>query len=146
MDLLTSVIWVFMASIVELWLGIPLGLYLDLNPVLITITAAAGSILSAVLVATLGEGLRTWFLKWRYGGKSPKTGKIYDIWKKYGIIGLGLLSPLLLGAPLGAAIGIGLGAPKDRLLLWMSIGIVIWSALLTTVGFYGLMSFESVWI
>jgi hypothetical protein len=143
MDLLISVIWVFMASIVELWLGIPLGLYLDLNPVIITITAAAGSILSAVLIATLGEGLRNRFLKWRYGEKSPKTGKIYDIWKKYGIIGLGLLSPLLLGAPLGAALGIGLGAPKDRLLLWMSIGIVIWSALLTAVGFYGLMSFES---
>jgi hypothetical protein len=146
MDLLTSVIWVFVASIVELWLGIPLGLYLDLNPGIIAITAAAGSILSAVLVATLGEGLRKWFLKWRYGEKSPKTGKIYDIWKKYGIIGLGLLSPLLLGAPLGAALGIGLGAPKDKLLLWMSIGIVIWSVLLTTVGFYGLMSFESVMI
>lgn len=146
MDLLISVVWVFMVSIVELWLGIPLGLYLDLNPVIITITAAAGSILSAVIVATLGEGLRKRFLKWRYGEKSPETGKIYDIWRKYGIIGLGLLSPLLLGAPLGAALGIGLGAPKDRLLLWMSIGIVIWSALLTTVGFYGLMSFESVMI
>lgn len=145
MDLI-GIIWVFMASIVELWLGIPIGLYLDLNPAIIATTAAAGSILSAVIVATLGEGLRNWFLKWRYGEKSPKTGKIYDIWKKYGIIGLGLLSPLLLGAPLGAALGIGFGAPKDRLLIWMSIGIVIWSALLTTVGFYGLISFESVMI
>jgi hypothetical protein len=141
---LTSVIWVFIASIVELWFGIPLGLYLGLNPVIIAITAATGSILSAVLVATLGDGLRNSFLKWRYGDKIPRKGRIYDIWKKYGIIGLGLLSPLLLGAPIGAALGIGLGAPKERLLLWMSIGIVIWSALLTAAGFYGLMSFESV--
>jgi hypothetical protein len=140
---LTSVIWVFIASIVELWFGIPLGLYLGLNPVIIAITAATGSILSAVLVATLGDGLRNSFLKLRYGEKTPRKGRIYDIWKKYGIIGLGLLSPLLLGAPIGAALGIGLGAPKDRLLLWMSIGIVFWSALLTFAGFYGLMSFES---
>jgi len=144
MDLLTSVIWVFMASVVELWFGIPLGLYLGLNPLIIAITAATGSILSAVLVATLGDGLRNSFLKWRYGEKTPNKGKIYDIWKKYGIIGLGLISPLLLGAPLGAALGIGLGAPKDKLLIWMSIGIVIWSVLLTAAGFYGLMSFESI--
>lgn len=108
---------------------------------IIAITAATGSILSAVLVATLGDSLRNSFLKWRYGEKTPKKGKIYDIWKKYGIIGLGLLSPLLLGAPLGAALGIGLGASKDKLLLWMSIGIIIWSVLLTAAGFYGLMSF-----
>ena len=144
MVLFTNIISVFIASIVELWLGIPLGLYLGLNPILIAITAAAGSIFSAILVATLGEGVRNWFLKWRYGKKSPKTGKIYDIWKKYGIIGLGLLSPLLFGAPLGAALGIGFGARKNRLLLWMSIGIVIWSFLLTAAAFYGLMSFESV--
>jgi hypothetical protein len=144
MEVIASVISVFLASVIELWLGIPLGLFLDLNPVLIAITAAAGSILSAFLFAILGEGIRKWFIKWRYNGKSPKEGKIYDIWNKYGIVGLGLLSPLLFGAPLGTALGIGLGAPKDRLLLWMTIGIVIWSAFLTAAGFFGLMSFQSI--
>jgi len=144
MDVITSLISVFIASIIELWLGIPLGLFLDLNPVVIATTAAAGSILSAFLVVVLGDGIRKWFIKWRYGGKSPNQGRIYDIWNKYGTIGLGLLSPLLFGAPLGAALGIGLGAPRDRLLLWMTIGIVIWSAFLTAAGFFGLMSFQSV--
>ena len=91
----------------------------------------------------LSDGVRKWFIKWRYGNKSPKKGRISNIWNKYGSIGLGLLSPLLFGAPLGAALGIGLGAPKDSLLLWMAIGIVIWSVLLTTAGFFGLMSFQS---
>lgn len=143
MEVVTSMISVFLVSIIELWLGIPLGLILELNPVLIAISAAAGSISSAFLFAILGEGVRNWFLKWRYKEKSPKEGKVYYLWRRYGTAGLGLLSPLLFGAPLGAALGIGLGAPRDRLLLWMTIGIVIWSSLLTAAGFFGLMNFES---
>lgn len=62
------------------------------------------------------------------------------IWEKYGVIGLGLASPLLTGAPLGAAIGISLGAPTGKLMWWMSIGIVIWSVILTAAVAYGLLS------
>ena len=116
MVLITDVALVFVMSIFELWIGIPLGLFLNLNPILVAISAAAGSILSAFIIVILGEGLRKKFLKWRYRGKSPNEGRIYDIWKKYGIVGLGLLSPLLFGAPLGAALGIGLGSPRNKLL------------------------------
>ena len=144
MDIITSLIAVFGASIIELWLGVPLGFFLNLNPVLIAIISAAGSILSAYLVIILGEGIRKRFIKWRYGEQLIKKGRIYDIWNKYGIIGLGLLSPLLFGAPIGAALGIGLKAPRYRLLSWMSIGIVIWSIILTASGFFGLMSFQSI--
>lgn len=144
MDMIISIITVFGASVIELWLGIPLGFFLNLNPLLIAIIAALGSILAAFLVIILGDNIRTMFIKWRYGEKSIKKGRIYNIWNKYGIIGLGLLSPLLFGAPLGAAIGVGLGARNDRLLLWMSTGIVIWSIFLTASGFFGLMSFQSI--
>ena len=142
MNIFESILFVFLASIVELWLAIPLGLVLKLNPILIVVAAAAGSIVSAFLVVTLGEGVRKWFIKWRYGSGSIEHGRIYKIWNKYGI-GLGLLSPLLFGAPLGAAIGVGLGAPKNRLLLCMFVGIVIWSVVLTLVAFYGLLNLES---
>jgi hypothetical protein len=143
MDIITSIIAVLGASILELWLGIPLGFFLDLNPILIAIISAAGSILSAFLIITLGDSIRNWFIKWRYGNRTSKKGRIHDIWNKYGIISLGLLSPLLFGAPLGAALGIGFGASRYQLLLWMSIGIFIWSIFLTVSGFFGLMSFQS---
>ncbi len=143
MDII-SVISVFIASVVELWLAIPLGLFLKLNPVIIAVSAACGSIFSAFLVVTLGEGVRKWFLKWIYKEKSPEEGKINDIWKKYGTMGLGLLSPLIFGAPLGAALGIAIGAPKNSLLLWITVGIILWSAILTSAGYMGLISFESI--
>jgi hypothetical protein len=101
MDIITSLIAVFGASIIELWLGVPLGFFLNLNPVLIAIISAAGSILSAYLVIILGEGIRKRFIKWRYGKQLIKKGRIYDIWNKYGIIGLGLYHHYFLEHPSG---------------------------------------------
>jgi hypothetical protein len=46
---------------------------------------------------------------------------LFKIWDNYGITGLGLLSPLLFGSPIGAAVGIALGAGKKRLIFWMSM-------------------------
>ncbi len=144
MDTIIGIISVFLVSVIELWLGIPLGFYLELNILLIIISAAAGSILSAVLVVILGENIRNHLLKRKYSKKSPKEGRIYDIWRKYGVIGLGLLSPLFFGAPLGAALGVVFGAARDRLLLWMAIGIIIWSIILTTAGYLGIMGVQSI--
>ena len=142
MDVITGTLLVFGAGILELWAAIPLGLAIKLNPIIIGVASALGAILAAFLVTTVGDSIRERVIKWRYGeNKDLKDSKYYKIWNKYGIIGLGFLSPLLFGAPLGAALGIALGAEKKPLLIWMSIGIVVWSAALTIAGFLGLMSF-----
>jgi membrane protein YqaA with SNARE-associated domain len=141
---LESIFIIFVASVVELWLAIPLGFVMKVNPILIATVSAAGAILSAALVTILGDNLRNRLLKWKYGDeKSLKESRLYKIWNKYGPVGLGLLSPLLFGAPLGAAVGIALGAEKERLLLWMSIGIILWSIGLTIAGDMGLLTIEN---
>ena len=141
---LESILIIFIASVAELWLGIPMGLVMDVNPIIIAIVAAAGAIVAAVCVALLGDKLRARLLKWKYGDEeSLKETRLYNILNKYGVIGLGLLSPLLFGAPLGAAVGIALGARKNVLILWMSIGIIIWSVGLTIAGSMGLLALET---
>ena len=130
-----------MAGMLELWFAIPLGLILNLSPLITAFISALGSIVAAVIVAFVGSNLRNRFLKWRYGNDEDlKKSRIYEIWNKYGIIGLGLLSPLLFGAPLGTALGIVLGARKNRLLIWMAVGIVIWSVGLTAALYLGLIT------
>ena len=142
---LESILIIFVASVAELWLGIPMGLVMDVNPIIIAIVAAAGAIVAAVCVTLLGDKLRARLLKWKYGDEeSLKETRLYNIWNKYGVIGLGLLSPLLFGAPLGAAVGIALGARKNVLILWMSIGIIIWSIGLTIAGSMGLLALETI--
>jgi hypothetical protein len=141
---LESMIIVFAAGIVELWLAIPLGFIMEINPIIIAFLSASGAILAAAVITLLGDNLRNRFLKWKYHDeKALEKSRLYEIWNKYGVIGLGLTSPLLFGAPLGAAVGIALGAEKTRLLLWMSVGIILWSIGLTVAGVMGLLAFES---
>ena len=142
MDVITGTLIVFGTGILELWAAIPLGLAFSLNPVIIGVTSASGAIVAAFLVTAVGDSIREKVIKWRYGeNKDLKDSRYYTIWNKYGIVGLGLISPLLFGAPVGAALGVALGSSKKPLLIWMSIGIVIWSAILTAAGYLGLMSF-----
>lgn len=139
-----STLLVFGAGILELWAAIPIGLAIKLNPIIIGIASALGAIFAAILVSTVGDSIRERVIKWRYGENNDlKSSRYYRIWNKYGTAGLGFLSPLLFGAPLGAALGIALGAEKKPLLLWMSVGIVFWSIILTVAGFFGIMSFEA---
>lgn len=130
---------VFGLGAVELWAAIPTGLALQLHPLVTGIVAAIGAILGMLVVLMLGERIRTWLVQ-QHNGKSEdkKKGRIHHIWARYGVAGLGLLAPLLVGAPLGVILGIALGAPLSRLLFWMSLGIVLCSAALTLAGSLGL--------
>jgi hypothetical protein len=131
-------------SIIELWAAIPVGFALNLNPAVIIVTSSIGSILGATIIVVAGEKIRNKIIKWHNGGKeNSKQSRLYRIWDKYGVVGLGLLSPLLFGALIGAAVGSLLGAKKLRLLLWMSVGILVWSTFLTLIGLAGINSIES---
>ncbi|MGZ7108915.1 MAG: hypothetical protein ACXVHW_08100 [Methanobacterium sp.] len=75
---------------IELWLGIPLGLLMKLNPLLMALTATLGSIFAMIIVVLVGENLRSRFIQWRYEDEKALTkSRLYKIWDNYGIIGLG---------------------------------------------------------
>ena len=143
MDIILGIIFVYGVSFLELWAGIPLGFVLKINPFLIGVLAALGSISAVFIFSFIGYGIREKFVNWRYKDKDLKKGNYYKIWNKYGIIGLGLLSPFLFGAPLGAALGMILGAERKVLLEWMIVGIILWSIFLTLAFYLGFMTFQS---
>jgi len=143
MEVLIKFITVIGLGVIELWVAIPTGTALSLHPLLNGIASALGAIVGAVLVIFFGDRLRKWLLKKKEKEEGESKGRIYRIWEKYGVIGLGMVSPLITGAPLGAAIGISLGASPRRLIIWMSIGIVIWTILLTTISTFGFAGFQT---
>ncbi len=103
---------VFGLGAVELWAAIPTGLALQLHPVAAGLAAALGAVTGVALVVFMGERVRAWLLR-RHSreGRECAHGRIHRIWERFGAVGLGLLAPLLVGAPLGAALGLALGAP-----------------------------------
>ncbi len=135
--LLSRLILTFAAGAAELWAAVPLGIALGLPGGLVAVAAVGGAMAAAGLVTVLGAPVRERILS-RLHRSGPGAGRIETIWVRYGVPGLGIVAPLLVGAPIGTAIGLALGAPARSLFAWMSVGIVLWGTALTLVLALGL--------
>ena len=131
METLLQLLGVFALSLVELWAAVPAGAALGLPPILVWLATVAGALLCIVVVVLAGERQRAWLVSRLGRGRAREGGRLRRIWERYGVIGWGLLGPLVLGAPLAAALGVGLGAPRRGLLLWLGAGVVLWTTILT---------------
>lgn len=136
-DLLPRLALTFAAAAAELWAAVPLGIALGLPGALVAITSIAGAATSAGLVIVLGTPVRQWILS-RLHPSGHRGGTVEDLWLRFGLPGLGLAAPLLVGAPIGAALGLALGAPGRPLFAWMTAGIVLWGTVLTLAVVLGL--------
>jgi membrane protein YqaA with SNARE-associated domain len=129
---------VFGLGMTGLWHGIPAGFALRLHPAIIGVTAGAGSFVAMLIVLFLGDKLRDRLLRRRKpDGEAPRERIIDKVWRRYGVVGLGLLGPGITGAPLGAALGLSLRVPARRLLFWLALGIVLWTLGITIAGIFG---------
>ncbi len=142
METLLKLLTVLGLGSIELWASVPAGFGLELRPVATAVASALGAILGALAVTALGEGVQSRLLRTRRDG--GRNRRIAGIGRRYGAAGLGLLAPLLVGAPLGTALGLALGVPASRLLPWMCFGAVLWSAALTAAATLGLAGVEGV--
>jgi hypothetical protein len=124
-------------AIVELWAAVPAGVAMGLPAPLVWAATLCGAWIGIAVVVLAGDRLRTWLVA-RFGhGGAPPGGRLRRIWDRYGVIGWGLLAPLLLGAPLAAAVGVALGAARGRLVFWLGIGVAVWTTVLTVVAMVG---------
>lgn len=124
-------------AVVELWAAVPAGLALGLPSPVVWAATFAGAMLGIIVVVLAGDRLRTWLVE-RFGhGAAGEGGRWRRFWDRYGLIGWGLLAPLLLGAPLAAAIGVALGAARWRLVLWLGAGAALWTTALTVAVVLG---------
>ena len=135
---------VFGLGALELWAAVPAGFAFKLNPLMVFVLSSSGAVAIVAVIEIAGFRLRHIFYKGSDEG--PKTGrnkKLYEIWEKYGIAGLGLLAPWITGAAAGAVIGISLGASPLKLFLWMVAGIIICGAALTVVAVLGIEGYNT---
>ncbi|SDN79909.1 Putative small multi-drug export protein [Psychrobacillus sp. OK028] len=125
----------------ELGLVIPLGIISGMNPVAVIIVGFVGN-MATVLALIIGyDKFKLWLAK-RNEGKGKKESKRSErakvLWNKYGLPGMLLLGPILIGTHVAAFIGMTLGASKVKTLLWSTISIGVWAiifGLVTSLGF-----------
>jgi membrane protein YqaA with SNARE-associated domain len=126
----------------EIYAAIPAGFAFGLSPWFILAASVTGGLVGVFVAAFLGDRIRKFFAN----GKPPKEAKpntslVYRIWKKYGIIGLGFLGTVTVGAPVSLAVGIGFKAPLKKLITWCCIGVITRCVSFTLIGYYGLKLF-----
>lgn len=126
----------------EIYAAIPAGFAFGLSPWIIFVSSVIGGLIGVLVAAFLGDKIRKFFAK-NKAPKEPKpqTGLVYKLWNKYGIIGLGFLGTMTVGAPVSLAVGIGFKAPLQKLITWCCIGVITRCLSFTLIGYYGLKLF-----
>jgi membrane protein YqaA with SNARE-associated domain len=122
----------------EIYAAIPAGFAFGLSPVTIGFASIIGGLAGVFVTAFLGDKLRHLFSKYKKKKEvKPKTGLVYRIWNKYGIIGLGFFGTMTVGAPASIAVGIAMNALLKKLLTWCCIGVITRYIIFTVIGYYG---------
>ena len=118
---------------------VPGGILVGLNPTLNVIAAAAGNLITIAVFAYGGAKIRSWVVARREAkGKHPKSdrwSKAQMAFEKYGIYGMAILGPLIIGTQFAAAASVAAGVRPARVTLVISIAMVLWAiafAVLTT--------------
>jgi len=128
----------------EIYAAIPAGFAFGLSPIVIFLTSLAGGLLGVFAAAYLGDKIKlvvSTFRKNKVEKTKKEPGFVLKIWEKYGVIGLGLLGTMTVGAPISIGIGVGFNVPTNKMAFWCSLGVLIRCALFTTLGHYSMQLF-----
>jgi len=143
--LIPKLLSIFGLAFFYFWPSIPAGLALGLSPLVVILTTSLSYAAGGAVVTLLGERVRDWIMN-RLGRSGPVNpdSRIRRIWDQYGMIGLGLIAPMTVGAQVGAAIGLALNGKPRPLFLWMALGGLTWSIALTTAVTLGVLGLNAV--
>src|SRR5215203_667826 len=122
----------------EIYAAIPAGFAFGLSAWIIFFASITGGLAGVFVAAFLGDKIRAFIAKYKKKKEEkPKTGIVYRIWNKYGIIGLGLLGTISVGAPVSIAVGVGFNAPLRKLITWCCVGVITRCLMFTAIGYHG---------
>lgn len=131
MDLIPAFISTFGLAFFWFIGAIPAGVALRLPLSLAVLTAWLSYTAGVGLIILIGAPLRAHIIK-RFNLSLEQDPKrlFWRAWGRFGLIGLGALAPITVGAQVGALIGLALGVSPARLLLALGLGAAGWGVLI----------------
>jgi hypothetical protein len=64
---------------------------------------------------------------------SKKSRRFVRLWRRYGLIGISFLTPVIISIPIGTVIANAFEENKKKIFLYMFFAILFWSVTLTTI-------------
>lgn len=139
-DTVLRVATVYLSSMLKFILG-PVGGYAAGLNIVVTILVTVSSMMTVVLVFTFfGDFIRQRLFRRLMNPKkfTERNRRYVWIWRRYGMFGIALLTPILLTPIGGTLLAISFGTPKNKLILFMFVSAAAWAVVLSvTVYFFG---------
>lgn len=131
---------VFLVSMAKFFFG-PLAGYAEGLPIVTTMIATVAGMMATIFIfAYFGEWLHKkfphWFQKKEQKLEAPDS-RMTRIWKKYGLVGIAFLTPVLLSPIGGGIFAVASGSPKGKIILYMFISALFWVGIQTGLVYYG---------
>ncbi|MFA0961350.1 hypothetical protein AB9P05_06065 [Roseivirga sp. BDSF3-8] len=128
---------VYLLSMLKFIAGPTMGPAMGFTWLETVIVTILGMMTSVLIFTFFGKQIRAWYMK-RRGNKKPKrftkrNRRFVFIWKKYGIAGVALLTPLIF-TPIGGALLVStLGGEVRKTLIYMLLSAILWSSAMSTI-------------
>ena len=119
----------------------PLGGYgVGLHPVTTILTTVSGMMTVVFVFTFFGNWIRTRLLgKFKKRKINVKRAeRLEKIWKRYGLAGVALLTPIVLTPIGGTLLAVSSGSPRDKIIYYMFVSASFWSVVFSmAIYFFG---------
>lgn len=135
---------VYLSSMVRFIAGPIAGLATGLTYWESVLLSIFGMMTTVLLLTMLGPKLRNW-IRQRFTAKrrlfSRRNRIFVRVWRRWGIMGVSFLTPLLLSPIGGALLANAFSGERNKILLYMLISAVFWSFVLSGILYGGIQIF-----
>ncbi len=143
-----SAIWQYLtlfllaaAPWLDVSLVVPLGILWGLPPVGVSVAAFVGNFLTILALGLFFKQISEWRRRRRerkgITGPTKKETRTRQIWEKYGIPGLAIVAPILVGTDIAAIVALSFGSSKFRVVGWMTVSLALWTVVFAVGSVYG---------
>jgi len=123
---------------VESYVGSVIGVVAGLSPFVAIPAAIVGNLLSMLVVVLASHRVRSRVTRDREEPEpTPRRQKLRARFDRYGVPGVSLLGHFLLPSQITSVAIISFGAPRNAVILWQSIAIVLWGVVYGTIAAIG---------
>ena len=116
------------------------GYAVGLHPITTIVTTILGMMTVVFLLTFFGNWIRTTVFG-RFKLKKvnlKKAAKLEGVWKRYGLVGIALLTPIILTPIGGTLLAVSSGSRKEKIIFYMFISASFWSVVISlAIYFFG---------
>lgn len=124
---------IYLSCMLKFIFGPAGGYAVGLHLVTTIITTVSGMMTVVFLFTFFGNWIRTRVFR-RFKKKNvnlKKAERFERIWKRYGLVGVALLTPVILTPIGGTLLAVSSGSPKDKIIIYMFISASFWSVVIS---------------